>query len=173
MSTTTTTTTSNSMILTPEQLDTQLQQVKSNQNTLDQLNSQLNPILEQFQNAYVNYHMNPTNNESEQTFQTSNANMQSLNSKLFSIDNSLQQNIQKVDQNLMQLNQMIEKAKNENQHLNKKYNRADSKQEGSAGMVYEFNEIYRRDYLTNINLFVGVIFSLYITIKMFGDRNIQ
>jgi len=39
--------------------------------------------------------------------------------------------------------------------------------------VYQFNEIYRLDYLTNINLFVGVILSLFVTIKMFGDRKIQ
>ena len=165
--------TTDPIILFPEQLDAQLQQVKSNQNTLDQLTSQLNPILEQFQNAYVNYHMNPTNNEYENTIQAANANMQSLNYKLFSIDNAIQQNIQMLDKNLIQLNQKIQQAKNENQYLNKKYNRADSKQEGSAGMVYQFNEIYNRDYLTNINLFVGVILSLYVTIKMFGDRKIQ
>jgi len=164
---------SNPMILTQEQLDSQLQQVKSNQNTLDQLTSQLNPILEQFQNAYVNFHLNPTDNEYERSIQAANANMQSLNYKLFSIDNAIEQNIQIVDRNLMQLNQMIQKGKKENQHLNNKDNRADSKQEGSAGMVYQFNEIYRRDYLTNINLFVGVILSLFVTIKMFGDRKIQ
>ena len=163
----------NDIILSPEQLDAQFQQMQSNQNTLDQLTSQLNPILEQFQNAYVNYHMNPTNNEAEQTFQTAHSNMQSLNSQLFSIDNALQQNIHILDKNLIHLNKMIQKAKNENQYLNKKYNQTNSKQEGSVGMVYEFNEIYRRDYLTNINLFIGVILSLYVTIKMFGDQKIE
>jgi multidrug resistance efflux pump len=163
----------NNIILSPEQLDVQLQQMKKYKNNIEQLTSQLNPILEEFQNAYVNYHMNPTNNETEQIFQTSNSNMQSLNSQLFSIDNSIQQNIHTIDKNLIQLNKKIQQAKNENQKLNRMYNRTNSKQEGSVGMVYEFNEIYRRDYLTNVNLFVGVILSLYLTIKMFGDRKLE
>jgi len=101
-------------ILTPEQLNAELQKIKNYKNTTKQLNEKLKPILEQFRNAYVNYHMNPGINEYERIFQSANANMQSLNSQLFSIDNNLEKNIQLLDKNLNQVNTMIQKAKQEN-----------------------------------------------------------
>lgn len=70
-------------ILTPEDINTIVEEAVTYKNTIEQLNNQLDPILEQFKNDYVNFHMNPENNEYEQIFQTSNYNIQNLNTTFF------------------------------------------------------------------------------------------
>ena len=137
---------------------------------IKQLNGQLNPILVEFQKSYVNYQGNPSNNEYERIFLTANSNMESLNSHLFFIKNEVLQKIQMLDQNLLQINEKIQEVRKENQYLNQKYNKKNSKQYGTIEMVYEFNDIYNLDYFTNLHLFIGVLFSLYVTIQIFSDR---
>ena len=149
-----------------------LDSLKTYQSTFDQLNGQLDPILEQFQKAYVNYQMNPSNNEYERIFLTANSNMESLNSQLFSIKNTLVKNIQILNQDLMQENEKIKEVKKENQYLTNNYNQINSKQNGSIEMVYEFNDMYNRDYFMNLHLLIGILFSLYVTIQIFSDRTI-
>jgi len=158
----------NNLNLTPENVDS----IKTYENIIRQLNAQLNPILVEFQKSYVNYQMNPTNNEYEQIFLTANSNMESLNSQLFSIKNEVLQKIQMLDQNLLQINGKIQEAKKENQYLNQNYNETNLKQYGTIEMVDEFNDIYNIDYFTNLHLFIGVLFSLYVTIQIFSDRTI-
>jgi len=153
-------------------LTEKLYSLRTYQSTLEQLNDQLDPILEQFQKSYVNYEMNPTNDEYERIFLTATSNMESLNSQLFSIKNALVKNIQILDQYLMQENEKIKEVKKENQSLTKNYNQINSKQHGSIEMVYEFNDMYNRDYFTNLHLLIGVLFSLYVTIQIFSDRTI-
>ena len=153
-------------------LTEKLDSLKTYQSTLEQLNGQLNPILEQFQKAYMNYEMNPTNHEYERIFLIATSNMESLNSQLFSIKNALVKNIQILDQDLMQLNEKIKEVKKENQYLNNNYHQINSKQHGSIGMVYEFNDMYNRDYFTNLHVLIGILFSLYLTIQIFSDRTI-
>ena len=149
-----------------------LDSLKTYQTTLEKLNGQFDPILEQLQKSYVNYEMNPTNHEYERIFLTENSNMESLNSQLFSIKNALVRNIQILDQDLMQQNEKIKEVKKENQYLNNEYNKINSKQHGSIGMVYEFNDMYNRDYFTNLHVLIGILFSLYLTIQIFSDRTI-
>ena len=137
---------------------------------IQQLNGQLNPILVEFQKSYVNYQGNPSNNEYERIFLTANSNMESLNSQLFSIKNEVLQKIQMLDQNLLQINEKIQEVKKENQYLNQNYNETNLKQYGTIEMVDEFNDMYNLDYFTNLHLFIGVLFSLYVTIQIFSDR---
>lgn len=160
-------------ILTPEDINTIVEEAVTYKNTIEQLNNQLDPILEQFKNDYVNFHMNPENNEYEQIFQTSNYNIQNLNTTFFSINNAIREKNQNLDKNMMQINEMIQQAKNENNYLNKKYDRSGSKQKNSIGMVNEYNQIYNRDYSYNVHLFLGIIISLYITIRMFSNGTIN
>jgi hypothetical protein len=157
----------NNLNLTPKNVES----ANTYETNIKQLNDQLNPILVEFQKSYVNYQMNPNNNEYERIFLTSTSNMESLlNSQLFFIKNEVLQKIQMLDQNLLQINEKIQEVRKENQYLNQKYNKKNSKQYGTIDMVYEFNDIYNLDYLTNLNLFIGVLFSLYVTIQIFSDR---
>ena len=155
-------------ILTPEDINIIVEEAITYKNTIEQLNNQLDPILEEYKKDYVNFHMNPENNEYEQTFQTSNYNIQNLNTTFFSMNNAIRDKNLNLDKNLMQINKMIQQAKNENNNLNKKYDLNGSKQKNSIGMVNEYNQIYNRDYSYNVHLFLGIIISLYITIRMFS-----
>jgi hypothetical protein len=154
-------------------LDKNVDSLKTYQSTLQQLNAQLNPILVQFQKSYVNYEMSPTNNEYERIFLTSTSNMKSLNSQLFSIQSDIIKKNQTLDQSLLQINKKIQEAKKENQLLNQKYNKINSKQHGSIELIYEFNDTYNLDYSTNFHLLIGVLLSLYVTIQIFSDRTIS
>ena len=158
----------NNLDLTQKNVDS----LKTYQNTIQRLNDQLNPILVEFQKSYVNYQGNPSNNEYERIFLTATSNMESLNSQLFSIQTDVVKNIQLLNQNLLQINEKIQEAKKENQYLNQEYNKTNLKQHGSIEMIYEFNDTYNLGYLTNVHLFIGVLFSLYVTIQIFSDRTI-
>lgn len=160
-------------ILTPEDINIIVEEAVTYKNKIEQLNNQLDPILEQFKNDYVNFRMNPENNEYAQTFQTSNYNIQNLNNTFFSINNAIREKNQNLYKNMMQVNEMIQQAKNKNNYLNKKYDLTGSKQKNSIGMVNEYNQIYNRDYSYNFHLFLGIIISLYITIRMFSKGTIN
>jgi predicted nucleic acid-binding Zn-ribbon protein len=160
-------TSSSITILTPQQIDSAIREIKGFQNSLQQINNQLPSLLDSFQNAYVTYHMNPENNEYETTFTNINNQIQTLNSKLFSIQNTVQQNMKTLDKFLLQINQGIQQAKKKNTYLHKKYNQIDSNQEGSIERVDEFNELYNHDYWQNVYLFIGLLVSLYLSISMF------
>ena len=156
------------VLLTQEEIDLQMDEIKTIKNKVTNISNQLNPILEEFQKAYINYHMNPTNNEYEQTLYNANSNMQSLNSQLFSMDSFLIKNIRKLDRLLMILNQWIQKEKKNTKKLNTSYDQTNHSQSGSAGMVLEFNELYNRDYRRNLSLFLGILISLFLTIRIFN-----
>jgi len=155
----------NNVDLTPENIDSTTYETR-----IQQLNDQLNPILVEFKKSYVNYQGNPNNNEYEQIFQTSTSNMESLSSQLFFIKNEVLKKILILDQNLLQINEKIQEVRKENQYLNQKYKKKNSKQHGTIEMVYEFNDTYNLDYLTNLHLFIGVLCSLYVTIQIFSNR---
>jgi chromosome segregation ATPase len=160
-------TSSSITILTPEQIDSAVQEINDFQKSLEKINSQLPSLLKSFRNAYVTYYMNPENNEYEITFTNINNQIQTLNSQLFSIQNALQQNMKTLDTYLLQIDEGIRQVKKQNIYLTKKYNKVNSNQEGSIERVDEFNELYNRDYSQNVYLFIGVVVSLYLSISMF------
>jgi len=160
-------TSSSITILTPEQIDSAVQEINDFQKSLEKINSQLPSLLKSFRNAYVTYYMNPENNEYEITFTNINNQIQNLNSQLFSIQNALQQNMKTLDTYLLQIDEGIRQVKKQNIYLTKKYNKVNSNQEGSIERVDEFNELYNRDYSQNVYLFIGVVVSLYLSISMF------
>jgi len=142
-------------------------QIATFKTQIAELKSQIPFVLDNFKKYYVLHNKSPANNEYSQTFSNVETNMETMNSKIFTIERALEKHIDVLNKKLMILNKKIKFERERNGILKKQYKSVYSKEEGSAGMIDEYREMYNMNYLHNFDMAMGVILAIYITTTMF------
>ena len=81
---------------------------------LNQLNESVDLLLAEFSKIFVLYKMNPNTPEYQQQYANMVANINQIQSKLFTTSNSVQVNIDEISQKLLELNILISIERNKN-----------------------------------------------------------
>lgn len=121
------------------------------------LQQQLPPILDDFQKYYILYHKNPSDSEYQQMYSNIKSNLNTINSQLFIIANSVDSNTQHISQDLLTLNSQIQQLKTQNAGIKKKYKNLKSSNSSSYELIENYKEIYNLDYLKNWGLLLSIV----------------
>lgn len=128
---------------------------------LNELNSSINLLLEEFEQVYVMYKMYPTNEEVQERYQQMISSVEKIHSDLFSISNNVQLDINNLNKKLVELNELIKKEKENNTQLKKQLGIVESTNEASYIMINNYKEIYNIEYLRNWSLFLSLLLTIY------------
>ena len=108
---------------------------------LQTMQSQLPPILADFQNAYVLYNTDQNNQEYKQSFENIKNNLNSLNSQLFTVSNTVQSDIDKINSKLFALDFLIKKERVRNKSLKRKLGIIEHKSNATSEMILNYKKV--------------------------------
>ena len=139
---------------------------------LDTIQTQLGPILDDFNKYFVFYNMNPQISENQQMYDNIKNNIQELYTSLLTISTNINKNVNFINNNYQELNKEIEILKERNTILKKKLGIAEDTYDGSDTMISNYKDMYNLQYLKNFSLGLGIVFSLVLITKLFKGQNI-
>ena len=128
---------------------------------INQLDSGINLLLEEFKKLYVITKMNPNNEEYQTQYQNIINSLASILSKLFSISNDVQVNIDNINKKLFEFDALIKKERENNRELKIKIGIVENKTYAASEMISDYRDIYDERYLRNWSLFLSSIICLF------------
>ena len=138
---------------------------------LNTIQSQLGPILDDFNKYFVFYNMNPQISENQQMYDNIKNNIQELYMKLITISNDVNKNVAEINNDFQELNKLIEVLKEQNAVLKRKLGIAEDTYDGSDTMINNYKDLYNLQYLKNFSLGLGIVFSVVLISKLFKGQN--
>ena len=139
---------------------------------LNTIQSQLGPILDDFNKYFVFYNMNPQISENQQMYDNIKNNIQELYTSLLTISTDIDKNVNQINTDYQELNKLIEILKERNIILKQKLGIAEDTYDGSDTMISNYKDMYNLQYLKNFSLGLGIVFSVVLITKLFKGQNI-
>lgn len=140
-------------------------------NTIKTLEQKLPSILDDFKKYYVFFNKNPTYDEYRRIFENLKSNLSEIESDLFNLSNKLDINIINTSKELLKYNKLIEEERKRSIKLNSKVSQYDNTYNGSKQLITNYKEMYNLNYLRNIFIFLGIILSIFLLLKVFSKKN--
>jgi len=156
-------------------LDDLTKLISQNDYYLKTIGEQIDPILEDYKNAYINSQLNPENSEYLNIFSSNSNNIDSINKSLVNIINSIQGNTNNLGDFINQLSMDIDNLKIPQGYLISKLQQFDATKRGSKIMNINSKQLYKKQYYLNWSMIVGIhliIFLLYYITRK-PNANIQ
>jgi hypothetical protein len=139
--------------------------------TIKTLEEKLPSILDDFKKYYVFFNKNPNYDEYRRIFENLKSNLSEIESDLFNLSNKLDINIIDTSKELLKYNKLIEQERKRNIKLNSKVSQYDNTYNGSKQLITNYKEMYNLNYLKNIFIFLGIILSIVLLLKVFAKKN--
>uniref|UniRef100_A0A6C0IFL4 Uncharacterized protein n=1 Tax=viral metagenome TaxID=1070528 RepID=A0A6C0IFL4_9ZZZZ len=138
---------------------------------LDTIQSQLGPILDDFNKYFVFYNMNPQISENQKMYDNIKNNIQELYTSLLRTSRDVDKNVNEINNDYQELNKLIEILKKRNEPLKKKLGIVEDTYDGSDTMITNYKDMYNLQYLKNFSLGLGTVLSLVLITKIFKGQN--
>ena len=138
---------------------------------LNTIQSQLGPILDDFNKYFVFYNMNPQISENQQMYDNIKNNIHELYASLLTISTGIDTNVNQINNDYQELNKLIEILKQRNSVLKQKLGIVEDTYDGSDTMISNYKDMYNLQYLKNFSLGLGIVFSLVLITKIFKGQN--
>jgi len=119
----------------------------------------------------VFYSKNPSYNEYQSIFDNLKLNLKDIENELIKISIGTDSNISNITNKLLDINKLIEKEKIRNNKLQSVVYQYSNKYNGSKELINNYKEIYNWHYLKNIFIFLGIITSIILLLKIFTKKN--
>jgi len=132
---------------------------------LNVLNEKFYSILDDFKKYYIFFNKNPEVDEYQQMFSNIKDNIESINSKLFTINTNLQQTIDDINIKIQQINVEIQKEKTKNTELKNNVGIVNNKRTSSGILIDNYKELYNNTYYFNITIVFGILILSYLFYK--------
>jgi len=132
---------------------------------LNVLNGKFYSILDDFKKYYIFFNKNPEVDEYQQMFSNIKDNIESINSKLFTINTNLQQTIDDINIKIQQINVEIQKEKTKNTELKNNVGIVNNKRTSSGILIDNYKELYNNTYYFNITIVFGILILSYLFYK--------
>jgi len=132
---------------------------------LNVLNGKFYSILDDFKKYYIFFNKNPEVDEYQQMFSNIKDNIESINSKLFTINTNLQQTIDDINIKIQQINVEIQKEKTKNTELKNNVGIVNNKITSSGILIDNYKELYNNTYYFNITIVFGILILSYLFYK--------
>lgn len=139
---------------------------------LDELNSSIDMLLDEFRKLYVVSNMNQGSEEYQQQYANIVANINQLQSKIFTTSNGIQVNIDEISQKLLEINILIGIERDNNRELKSKLGMIQDKNNSSYEMIYNYKQIYNYNYLRNWALFLSTLLGILTIKKVYGVQRV-
>jgi hypothetical protein len=137
---------------------------------VDELQSKMPGMLDDFKKYYVFYNKNPNYNEYQTIFEGIKGNLNSMMTELFVVSNNAQVNTETINQYLFKLNEAIELEKRKNKRLKKMANRIDEKYNSSDIMINDYKTSYNIYYFRNFTIFLGIVMGIILLNTLFKKK---
>ena len=124
--------------------------------TLQNLQTQLPAILDDFTNDYVLYNTTPTDTQYQNAYSNIKSNLNNINTQLFSLMNSVESNTDKITNNLVLLDKSIQFYKIQNNILKQKLKNVKEMNNSSDELIYNYKQMYDANYLKNWGLGLSI-----------------
>jgi predicted nucleic acid-binding Zn-ribbon protein len=132
---------------------------------LNVLNEKFYSILDDFKKYYIFFNKNPEVDEYQQMFSNIKDNIESINSKLFTINTNLQQTIDDINIKIQQINVEIQKEKTKNTELKNNVGIINNKRTSSGILIDNYKELYNNTYYFNITIVFGILILSFLFYK--------
>ena len=124
---------------------------------INELDSGVNLLLDEFKKLYVITKMFPNNEEYQTLYTNIINNLESVLSKLFSISNDVQVNIDNLNKKLVEFDNLIRSEREKNKELKIKLGIVENKSNATFEMISDYKDIYAKRYLRNWSLLLSSI----------------
>jgi hypothetical protein len=132
---------------------------------VDDLQKQMPSILDDYKKIYVEYNKSPENNQ--RSYDTIMGNITNVNVQLRKIQVEVDADITNFNNDMSEINKKISDNKNKNIEYKELLGDTTYKSNSADIMYNDYKELYESAYLKNWALFMGVIFSVALTIRTF------
>lgn len=139
---------------------------------INQLDSGVNLLLDEFKKLYVITKMNPTNQEYQTQYQNIINSLASILSKLFSVSNNVQVNIDNINKKLFELDILIRQEREKNTELKIKLGIVENESSASSEMISDYKDIYDKRYLRNWSLVLSSILCLVVIRTIYKKQGV-
>ena len=128
---------------------------------LGNITDSLNLILDEFKKLYVITNMHPNNQEYQQLFENCKTNLNTIQSKLFTVSNDIQSDTNKINALLLELNSLIKIERKNNKELRRKLGMVEHKNNSAFEMIDNYKEMYDSNYLRNWSLVLSTALCIF------------
>ena len=139
---------------------------------IDELDSGINLLLDEFKKLYVITKMHPTNEEYQIQYQNIIDNLATVLSKLFSVSNDVQINIDNLNKKLFEFDILIREERDKNKDLKKKLGIVENKSNAASEMISDYKDIYDKRYLRNWSLLLSSILCIVVIGTVFKKQGV-
>ena len=139
---------------------------------IDELDSGINLLLDEFKKLYVITKMHPTNEEYQTQYQNIINNLATVLTKLFSVSNDVQINIDNLNKKLFEFDVLIREEREKNEKLKRKLGIVENKSNAASEMISDYKNIYDKRYLRNWSLLLSSILCMVAIGTLFKKQGV-
>lgn len=137
---------------------------------LQTIKQQLEPILDDFKVAYINYNMDPGNTEYQQIYYNLQASLNDISTGLTTIQTNVESSTDDLNDSLAGINEEIIQEKATNAQLKLQLGMVENTNNASSEMISNYKQMYEYGYLKNWGLALSIIGILVAISKVFPGR---
>lgn len=130
--------------------------------------NQFGSILDEYKDAYVNYKVHPDIPEYKARFDAFDTLLNNVNKEVFIVTNEIDAKTNQLNAQIVKLNENIERERSLNGKLLFYKQQASGLGDGSSVMIDNTTELYKSQYISNINIFLGILLLAVGLYKVFG-----
>jgi hypothetical protein len=139
---------------------------------INELDSGVDVLLDEFKNLYVIFNMYPGNQEYQQQYQNTLNKLDRVMSKLFSVSNNIERNVDSINEKLLEYDVLIKKEKNKNRTFKAKLGMVEDKNNAASEMITDYKDIYNKRYLRNFSLILSSIICLVAISRVYKNQGV-
>jgi hypothetical protein len=131
-----------------------------------ELKKTFSSVLKDFKKNYINYNLNPTNNEYRNILDTNKQQLQEINTKLYDLTKNIKNSmIQYYETNKDEI-QALSNSKNTYNSTLAELNNLNDTSNATSILNDDYKDIYNKYFFYNLELFIGILIVAGITIKL-------
>jgi hypothetical protein len=134
-----------------------MNQVEQNYSNLKSYSEKIIPALDDYKKSYVNYNVNPQNQEYATIFSINSGNITGLNKDLFVTINTIQKSTDDLNKKINILDNNLILEKKTNSDLVFKIQQIKGTGVGSKIMNSNSKELYKQQYISNWDMVFGIL----------------
>jgi len=144
-----------------------LDNIYQNYFDLKSYSEQLVPALDDYKNASINYYRNTENAEYSNIFNNYSANINKIKKDVFETLNKISSDNSILNSKIEILNKSLDNEKIKNKNLQYYLNNLEGQGNGSAILINNSKEIYNEQYISNWDMFIGILIISGFLISVF------
>lgn len=132
-------------------------------NDYDKNNEQLKTLVEtyfsvidDFMKYYILYKKDPEVSEYSNAFFDAKNQIKKINAGIFALKNQIENSSSKINNSVFQISKRLEKEKEKNERLKKLLAHSKKANNGSDILIEDYIKNYRRQYISNITMMIGI-----------------